>query len=54
MTGAIATPRYSNDDFETASVRSAAPSYGESTKIASIASTLQGRQLFLYREAGRR
>ncbi|KAM0356156.1 hypothetical protein ACHAPU_000551 [Fusarium lateritium] len=27
MTGALATPRYSNDDFETASVRSAAPSY---------------------------
>ncbi|KAF7552078.1 hypothetical protein G7046_g7537 [Stylonectria norvegica] len=29
MTGAIATPRYSADDFETASVRSAAPSYSE-------------------------
>ncbi|KAF4454800.1 hypothetical protein F53441_2742 [Fusarium austroafricanum] len=27
MTGALATPRYSNDDFETASIRSAAPSY---------------------------
>ncbi|KAF5016867.1 hypothetical protein F66182_11318 [Fusarium sp. NRRL 66182] len=27
MTGAVATPRYSADDFETASVRSAAPSY---------------------------
>ncbi|KAF4969518.1 hypothetical protein FSARC_3248 [Fusarium sarcochroum] len=27
MTGAVATPRYSNDDFETASIRSAAPSY---------------------------
>ncbi|KAM0508032.1 hypothetical protein ACHAP8_000238 [Fusarium lateritium] len=36
MTGAVATPRYSNDDFETASVRSAAPSYGKSTKTASI------------------
>ncbi|KAF5005171.1 hypothetical protein FDECE_8364 [Fusarium decemcellulare] len=29
MTGAIATPRYSAEDFETASIRSAAPSYGE-------------------------
>ncbi|POR39280.1 Uncharacterized protein TPAR_00519 [Tolypocladium paradoxum] len=27
MTGAISTPRYSHEDFETASVRSAAPSY---------------------------
>ncbi|KAM0439758.1 hypothetical protein ACHAPT_000852 [Fusarium lateritium] len=27
MTGAIAAPRYSADDFETASIRSAAPSY---------------------------
>ncbi|KAM5346540.1 hypothetical protein ACJ41O_009545 [Fusarium nematophilum] len=27
MTGAIATPRYSAEDFETASIRSAAPSY---------------------------
>ncbi|UNI24113.1 hypothetical protein JDV02_009888 [Purpureocillium takamizusanense] len=27
MTGAISTPRYSRDDFETASIRSAAPSY---------------------------
>ncbi|KAF4343834.1 hypothetical protein FBEOM_2195 [Fusarium beomiforme] len=27
MTGALSTPRYSNDDFETASIRSAAPSY---------------------------
>ncbi|CAM1502255.1 Fc.00g042390.m01.CDS01 [Cosmosporella sp. VM-42] len=27
MTGAIATPRFSHDDFETASIRSAAPSY---------------------------
>ncbi|KAI1049935.1 hypothetical protein LB506_001447 [Fusarium annulatum] len=29
MTGALATPRYSNDDFETASIRSAAPSYAQ-------------------------
>ena len=35
MTGAIATPRYSNDDFETASIRSAAPSYGKLTEIHS-------------------
>lgn len=27
MTGALSTPRYSNDDFETASIRSTAPSY---------------------------
>ncbi|KAH7019161.1 hypothetical protein EDB80DRAFT_869836 [Ilyonectria destructans] len=27
MTGALATPRYSADDFETASIRSTAPSY---------------------------
>lgn len=29
MTGAVSTPRYSHEDFETASVRSAAPSYGK-------------------------
>lgn len=29
MTGALATPRYSADDFETASIRSTAPSYGK-------------------------
>lgn len=32
MTGPISTPRYSHDDFETASIRSAAPSYGEFRK----------------------
>ncbi|CAF3496541.1 unnamed protein product [Fusarium graminearum] len=37
MTGAIATPRYSNDDFETASVRSAAPSYAwHETSLADL------------------
>lgn len=39
MTGPISAPRYSAEDFETASIRSTAPSYRESGQMKSIIAT---------------
>lgn len=36
MTALASAPRYSADDFDTASIRSAAPSYGMCISVANI------------------